>query len=87
VGVSSDPVFRDMQQRMGVLLQTGRTNLGERYADAIREFEERRMQHEETPPPPPPSEHEIAAWNSAMHAWHDRNLGFAETDLGGNDGT
>jgi hypothetical protein len=22
-----------------------------------------------------------------MHDWHDRNSGFAETDLGGNDGT
>ena len=29
----------------------------------------------------------VASWNSAMHAWHDRNPGFAETDLGGGDGT
>jgi hypothetical protein len=29
----------------------------------------------------------VEAWNSAMHSWHDRNPGFAETDLGGNDGT
>ena len=87
VGVPSDPVFRDMQARLDVLLQTGRTNLGERYAEAIREFEERRTQHDETPPPPPPSEDEVASWNSAMHSWHDRNPGFAETDLGGNDGT
>lgn len=84
VGVPLDPLFRDMQQRFDVLLQVGRTNLTERYADAIREFEERRIEREE--PPPPPSEEEIAAWNSAMHAWHERNPGFAETDLGGNDG-
>jgi len=87
VGVPADPLYRDMQQRLDVLLQTGRTNLGERYADAIREFEERRMQREETPPAPPPSDDEVAAWNSAMHTWHDRNPGFAETELGGNDGT
>jgi len=87
VGVPADPLFRDMQQRMDVLLQTGRTNLGERYAEAIREFEERRLQHEVTPPPPPPSDDEVAAWNSAMHSWHDRNPGFAETEFGGNDGT
>jgi hypothetical protein len=86
VGVPADPLFRDMQQRLDVLLQTGRTNLGERYADAIREFEERRLQREEAPPPPPPSDDEVAAWNSAMHSWHDRNPGFAETELGGNDG-
>jgi hypothetical protein len=76
-----------MQQRFDVLLQTGRTNLGERYAEAIREFEERRMRREDPPPPPPPSDAEVVAWNSAMHAWHDRNPGFAETDLGGRDGT
>ena len=87
VGVPLDPLFRDMQQRFDVLLQVGRTNLGEGYADAIREFEERRMEREEPPLPPPPSDEEVAAWNSAMHAWHERNPGFAETDLGGNDGT
>jgi hypothetical protein len=76
-----------MQQRFDVLLQVGRANLGERYAEAIREFEERRVQQEEAPSPPPPSDEEVAAWNSAMHAWHDRNPGFAETDLGGGDGT
>jgi Ca2+-binding RTX toxin-like protein len=86
VGIPLDPLFRDMQRRFDVLLQTGRTNLGERYAEAIREFEERRLQREEVIPPPP-SEEEIEAWNSAMHAWHDRNPGFAETDSGGNDGT
>src|SRR6185503_12214940 len=45
------------------------------------------VEQEEAPPPPPPSDDEVAAWNSAMHAWHDRNPGFAEADLGGNDGT
>jgi len=86
VGVPTDPFFRDMQRRFDVLLQTGRTNLGERYAEAIRDFEERRMQREEAPPPPPPTDEEIGAWNSAMHSWLDRNPGFAETDLGGGDG-
>jgi hypothetical protein len=86
VGVPLDPLARDMQQRLDVLLQTGRTNLGERYAEAVREFEQRRQQLEE-PPPPPPTDEEVEAWNSAMHSWHDRNPGFAETDLGGNDDT
>jgi Ca2+-binding RTX toxin-like protein len=80
---SAEPAFRDIQHRLDVLLQTGRTNLGERYAEAIREFEERRLEREEVPEPPPPSEEEIEAWNSAMHAWHDRHQGFAETELGG----
>jgi Ca2+-binding RTX toxin-like protein len=86
VGVPADPLFRDMQRRFDVLLQTGRTNLGERYAEAVREFEERRLQREEVPPPPPPSDEEVEAWNSAMHAWHERNPGFSEIDGGSGDG-
>jgi hypothetical protein len=86
VGDSAEPVFRDIQHRFDALLQTGRTNLGERYAEAVREFEERRLQREETSPAPQ-SDDEVEAWNSAMHNWHERNPGFAETDLGGNDGT
>lgn len=86
VGMPLDPHFREMQQRLDVLLQTGRTNLGERYADAVREFEERRLQREEAPQPPQPADDEIEAWNTAMHAWHDRNAGFGETDLGPADG-
>jgi hypothetical protein len=85
--VPADPFFREMQQRFDVLLQTGRTNLGERYSEAVREFEERRQQREELELPSPPTEQEIEAWNSAMHSWHDRNPGFAESDLGGNDGS
>ena len=87
VGVPADPLFREMQQRFDVLLQVGRPNLGERYSEAVREFEERRQQREEQELPPTPTEPEIEAWNSAMHSWHDRNPGFAESDLGGNDGT
>ncbi|HEY8068775.1 MAG TPA: putative Ig domain-containing protein [Burkholderiales bacterium] len=87
VGVPLDPLFREMQQRFDVLLQTGRSNLGERYAEAVREFEERRLRREEAPPPPPPTDEEVEAWNSAMHDWHERNPGFSETDLGGRDGT
>jgi Ca2+-binding RTX toxin-like protein len=85
VGTPVDPVFRDMQRRMDVLLQVGRPNLAERYAEAIREFEERRLQREESPAPPP-TDDEIAAWNSAMHDWHDRHPGFAEPELGGDGG-
>jgi hypothetical protein len=84
---SADPAFREVQHRLDVLLQTGRANLGERYAEAIREFEARRSQREEAPLPPPPTEEEVEAWNSAMHSWHDRNPGYAETELGVGDGT
>ena len=87
VGVPIDPLFREMQQRSDILLQTGRNNLGERYAEAIREFEERRLQREEEFAPPPPTDEEVAAWNSAMHAWHDRNPGFGEAEAGAGDGT
>jgi hypothetical protein len=86
VGVPADPLFREMQQRFDVLLQTGRANLGERYAEAVREFEQRRREREETPPTPPPSDEEIAEWNTAMHAWHERNPGFGEADLGAPEG-
>ena len=86
VGIPADPLFRDMQRRLDVLLQTGRANLGERYAEAVREFEERRLLREEAAPPPPPSEEEVEAWNSAMHAWHEQNPGFSEIDGGSGDG-
>jgi Ca2+-binding RTX toxin-like protein len=88
VGVPLDPLFREMQQRFDVLLQVGRANLGERYAEAVREFEERRQRREEAPAeqPPPPSDEEIGAWNRALHAWHERNPGFAELEPGTDDG-
>jgi Ca2+-binding RTX toxin-like protein len=84
VGIPLDPLYREMQERFDVLLQVGRANLGERYAEAVREFEERRMRREETPEEPAPSEEEVASWNRAMHAWHDRNRGFTaiEDDYG-----
>jgi hypothetical protein len=41
----------------------------------------------EEAPPPPPSDEEVEAWNTSMHDWHESNPGFAESDLGGNDGT
>jgi Ca2+-binding RTX toxin-like protein len=86
VGVPADPLFREMQERFDVLLQAGRANLGERYAEAIREFEQRRIQREEALPPPPPTDEEVEAWNTAMHAWHAQNTGFGETELGAADG-
>jgi Ca2+-binding RTX toxin-like protein len=84
VGIPLDPLYREMQRRLDVLLQVGRANLGERYAEAVREFEERRRRREETPEEPAPSEEEVASWNRAMHAWHDRNRGFTpiEDDYG-----
>jgi len=87
ITVPADPLQRDMQRHMDQLVQTGRANLGEHYAEAIREFEERRLQSEEPQDPPPPTDEEVEAWNGAMHDWHDRNPGFAETELGGGDGT
>jgi hypothetical protein len=82
-----DPIFREVFRQLEAPLQVGRTNLGERYAEAVREFEERRVRREEAPPPPPPTDDEVAAWNRAMHAWHDQNRGFAETEEGRQDGT
>jgi Ca2+-binding RTX toxin-like protein len=86
MGVPADPAFREIQQHFEALVQTGRTNLGERYAEAVREFEERRRSREEAPTPPP-SDEEVEAWNTSMHDWHESNPGFAESELGGNDGT
>ena len=82
-----DPIYRDLQPLFDALLQAGRTDLGARYTEAMREFEERRVQREVLSAQPPPTDEDVEAWNGAMHAWHDRNPGFAETDSGGNDGT
>lgn len=86
VGIPLDPLYREMQQRFDVLLQVGRANLGERYAEAVREFEERRQRRDETPASPPPTDEEIGAWNRALHAWHERHPGFAEIETGASDG-
>lgn len=86
IGVPADPFFRDMQRRFDVLLQTGRANLGERYLEAVREFEERRLLREMPDEQPPPTGEEIEAWNEAMHGWHDRHPGFVEGELGVEDG-
>lgn len=80
VGIPLDPLYREMTRRFDILLQVGRANLSERYSEAVREFEERRRQREAPPEPPPPTEEEIMAHNRAMHAWHDRNPGFADVD-------
>ena len=87
MGVSLDPHVGDMPRLFQPLLQTGRINLGERYADAVREFEERRQSREEGPLAPPPTDEEVEAWNGAMHSWHARNSGFSEADLGGDGGS
>jgi len=80
VGVPADPLYREMTERFDILLQVGRANLSERYAEAVREFEERRRQREAPAEPPPPTEEEITAHNRAMHAWHERNPGFTDVD-------
>ncbi|HLX80271.1 MAG TPA: putative Ig domain-containing protein [Burkholderiales bacterium] len=87
MGVSLDLHVGDMPRLFQPLLQIGRINLGERYADAVREFEERRQSREEAPLAPPPTDVEVEAWNSAMHSWHARNSGFSEADLGGDGGS
>lgn len=86
VGVPLDPLYREMTARFDVLLQVGRANLSERYAEAIREFEERRRQREAPAEPPPPTDEEILAHNRAMHAWHERHPGFADIDGADQDG-
>jgi hypothetical protein len=75
-----------MLRSLDDLLRSGRANLGEHFSEAIREFEERRLEREAQESPEPTDE-EVEAWNGAMHDWHDRHPGFAEADLGGNDGT
>jgi hypothetical protein len=85
LGVSLDPHVGELPQSLASLLQTGRTNLGERYAEAVREFEERRLEREEAPLAPPPTDEEVGAWNGAMHDWHTRNSGLSEADVGGSD--
>lgn len=79
VGVSSDPVYREIDARLDVLLQAGRANLSERYAEAVEEFERRRKAPEDALPAPEPEE--MAMWNEAVHAWHAGNPGF-ETAAG-----
>lgn len=86
VGVPLDPLYREMTARFDILLQVGRANLSERYAEAVREFEERRRQREAPAEPPPPTDEEIMAHNRAMHAWHDRHPGFADVDGVEHDG-
>ncbi len=75
IGESFDPVYRDIDARLDVLLQAGRSNLGERYAQAIEEFERRRSGSGETPSPAPGNE-EIGRWNEAVHDWHARHPSF-----------
>ncbi|HTQ77309.1 MAG TPA: hypothetical protein VMI15_04740 [Burkholderiales bacterium] len=84
-GVAVDPLHREIERQLDILLHVGRPSLGEHYGEAMREFEKRRRQREE-PSLPAPSDDEIEAWNATMHAWHDENSGHAETDLGPADG-
>ncbi len=76
VRTSSDPVYREIDARLDVLLQAGRTNLSERYAQAVQEFERRRTGVTE-----PASEFQVPAeelgqWNEAIHAWHAQHPSF-----------
>jgi len=83
---ATDSLYRGMLRSLDQLLQTGRANLGEQYAEAVRQFEERRLEREVQEVPEPTGD-EVEAWNSAMHDWHDRHPGTAEADIGGGDGT
>jgi len=84
IGTSFDPVYREIDARLDTLLQAGRANLSERYADAIEEFERRRKVDPEAPAEQQPTGDEVARWNDAMHAWHAQHPRFesgeAETD-------
>ncbi|MGE3676892.1 MAG: calcium-binding protein [Burkholderiales bacterium] len=89
VGTPSDPVYREIDARLDVLLQAGRANLSETYAQAIEEFARRRRQREgeeSSPEPEAPSGEEIGRWNEALHAWHARHPGFETGDAGAQDG-
>ncbi|HEX2567230.1 MAG TPA: calcium-binding protein [Burkholderiales bacterium] len=74
------------QPRFDDLVEAGRINFAERYADAIREFESKRAGQERALASVDPGPIAIEAWNTAMHAWHERNPGFSETDLSTSDG-
>ncbi len=89
VGTPSDPVYREIDARLDVLLQAGRANLSETYAQAIEEFARRRRQREgeaSAPEPEAPTGEEIGRWNEALHAWHARHPGFDSGDAGSQDG-
>ncbi len=85
IGISADPVYREIDARLDVLLQAGRMNLSERYAEAIQEFERRRTGEEGTPAPPPSNE-EVARWNERVHDWHARHPTFEPGAMDGIDG-
>lgn len=85
IGTSSDPVYREIDARLDVLLQAGRANLSERYAEAVEEFERRRKVAPEQPAEEVPGD-EVARWNDAMHAWHARHPDFGSIGAG-MDGT
>jgi hypothetical protein len=87
VGISSDPVYREIDGRLDVLLQAGRSNLSERYAQAVEEFERRRTAPAEPAPEAPvPADEEIGVWNEAIHAWHAQHPSFESADAEAQDG-
>ncbi len=85
VGESFDPVYREIDARLDVLLQAGRAAFSERYAEAIVEFNRRFPP--EVAPAPPPTDDELASWNDTMHAWHAANPTFDVGESGRADGT
>jgi hypothetical protein len=81
-----DPVYQAIEGRFELPIYAVRgENYADRYLEAIREFEERRLEREAPLEAPLPDE-AVEAWNSAMHDWHDRHPGFGEADLGGEGG-
>jgi Ca2+-binding RTX toxin-like protein len=72
VGEIADPVYERVEALLSAPATTHAAGFVQRYADAIREFNER--SREANPPQgeePPPSDEEIAAYNAALHAWLD----------------
>jgi len=85
IGTPSDPVYREIDARLDVLLQAGRMNLSERYAEAIQEFERRRTGNGEDSPPPPASD-DVAQWSERVHDWHARHPTFESGPTDAADG-
>jgi len=73
VGRIEDPVYERVESLLSAPATTHATSFVERYAEAIREFNERSRAADPSAPaaPPPPTDEEIGAYNEALQAWLD----------------
>lgn len=73
VGQIDDPVYERVESLLSAPAAAHASSFVERYAEAIREFNERSRQSDPdaAPPPPPPTDEEMAAYNEALHSWLD----------------